>query len=446
LVSATENHVLGSCLNPSIHFLSSTQSYYVPDGQSLVSFENSKTNMSRTRLRRVRPTFPLMDLPADLQLLILSKMDLHTLQNIIQAVPHVRETYLRYPSSILRGAVAEIVPQVRNLLLTTYRLTCIIRSGDVSQKPDLSNMGGFLADNLDTEKPRKIDFLEHDALDALHTFCEIDAEVMNLVQDYAKDIYERACHRDNPGAIPPPLVLSPNERYRMMRAFYRLKFFGVLFYNYVDRFNVHLEPFYAEFFNRLSTFEIDELVTAYQFVLRERRWFKSVCIPHDCSWDHSRFWISIDPFNCERCRGQAMGYVEVQPGRTRRRAIQPFWYTVMQERFVDRDGLWAERLASRPKPIKNWDDISEANEPNKGWLSWCEVRDNPIWLVDKNAYVKNFRILGYCFWDRTRLKGWGDMFQEEWFGEQIVRFRERSGNNDLFNWAVSRMLYRNVRG
>jgi hypothetical protein len=74
----------------------------------------------------VCPSFPLTDLPPDVQLLILSNLDLHTIQNLMNAIPATKELYLSYPSSILRGVLASMDLQTRNLLLTTYNLVCII--------------------------------------------------------------------------------------------------------------------------------------------------------------------------------------------------------------------------------------------------------------------------------------------------------------------------------
>jgi hypothetical protein len=124
---------------------------------------------------RHQPTpFAMMDLPTDVQLLILSNMNLHTLGNITRTIPDVRKLYLRYPSSALQGALAKIDPQTRNLLLTACSVVCIIKSCIMHPSLVGNNISNGLADSLDTEDSRKIDVTLCDVLSRL---CEVDAEV-----------------------------------------------------------------------------------------------------------------------------------------------------------------------------------------------------------------------------------------------------------------------------
>jgi len=380
--------------------------------------------MMRTYLlRRASSSFPFTNLPADVQLLILGNVDLHTLQSTTRAIPSARELYLEYPSSILQAVTATMGPQIRNLLLTTHSLVSTIKAVDVYPQPDLDDMEKYLAENLDTEAPMKVDLLDYDALGVLHALCEIDKEVSDYVKDFAYDIYENACRCDNPGAIPPPLSLSPTEEYRMTRAFYRLKLFGVLFYNYPDRFHVSMESFQAVFFARLSAFEIDEVVTAYQFALRERRYFKSPCVHIGCSYPRLKLPTNNDPFNCQTCRGLYTMHVSKNVLEARpwgRRNVQPFWWTV-SEHFAGPED-WAHPDMCKPYPIKNWHDTPDSNEPSAGWSLWREYYERSGSSVSRQLYVNVFRVLGYCFWDSTRLEGWGNMFGEQWVTEETQRW------------------------
>ena len=270
--------------------------------------------MAALSTRRTAFPFLFTSFPADVQLLILSNMNLHILQATTEAALCAKELYLKYPSSVLRGATATKGIQIQNLLLTTHSLVSTIKAAEVYPQPDLEEMQNYLAENLDTEKPRNVELVEYDALGVLHTLCEIDREVSEYVEDYADDIYERTCGRDNPGALPPPLVLSQTEKHRLTRAFYHLKLFGVLFYDYADRFRVDLESSHVVFFDRLSAFEIDELVTAYQFALRERRYFEPAYVHKGCSYSRSKPWTNSDPLNCKNCCGL---YARIETGMAR---------------------------------------------------------------------------------------------------------------------------------
>ncbi|KAF2826128.1 hypothetical protein CC86DRAFT_406425 [Ophiobolus disseminans] len=379
--------------------------------------------MSDDSIYRPRASFHFMNLPADVQCLILSNVDLHTLKSLIKAIPSARQLYFKYSSSILQGSTALMGLQIRNLLLTVYSLVSTIKSVDTYPTPDLDDMGTFLKQNLDTEKPRRIDLIKSHPLGALQMMCEIDREVVGLARDYANDIYGNACRRDNPGAVLPPLQLSGTEFHRLKRAFYRLKLFGVLFYNYADRFHVDLKASYATFFTRLSLFEIDELVTAYQFALRVRHYFKSPSVHQGCLYSGSKPWTNSDPFNCEICRGLYTihtGEEVVDSYPWMRRSAQPFWYTVHYD-FIHYDGLWAESDLCRPFPIKAWCDMPEANEPSAGWSLWNEYYKCSNRRVSGQTYVNAFRILGYCFWDDKRLRGWGNMFGQAWVSEERRR-------------------------
>jgi hypothetical protein len=70
-------------------------------------------------LGQVCLSFPLTNLPTDAQLLILTNMDLHTIQNIVNAIPNAKVISLNCPSTIIHGVQASMEFQTRNFLLTT---------------------------------------------------------------------------------------------------------------------------------------------------------------------------------------------------------------------------------------------------------------------------------------------------------------------------------------
>lgn len=365
--------------------------------------EFTSTSMAPSRCRHPRGPFSFMKLPADVQVHILSCMDLRSLHATIHSVPHAKHLFLRYPSSILHGATAVMGLHLRNLILTIHSVVQSITSGvDAHASQVIGDMSAFLEANLDTEEPRKIHYLETDALFVLGSLTKIESEMLCRHEAFIQDAYERACRNDNPGVAPPLLVVSPEETHRAMRAFYRLKLFGVLFYDYADRFRVDLQTSYDSFFERLATFEIDELVTVYQFLIRERMFFTSA-FPHgDCSYVPIKpYRDNRDPFNCQTCRGRCLG--PNNPSSPWWRGVQPFWHTV-EGRFVHEIGLWAIPSSCRQTPIKLWQDVTATNQSNSGWLRWSNYLEYND--VNRDCYIQNFRRFGYCFWGRERLETW----------------------------------------
>jgi hypothetical protein len=376
---------------------------------------------------RAYPSFPLINLPTDVQLLILRNMDLHTIQKLIIAIPSTKELYLSYPSSVLRAALANMGVQTRNLLLTTYSLFCAIKFEEIYPKPDLSNMTKSLVEHLDVEELANIEIFECDTIGALYTLCEIDAEIEGLVTDYAKDVYEAACQRHNVEAIVPPLVLSSVETHRITRAFHRMKLFGMLFFDYTHCFDLEIESSYTIYLDRFSTFELDELITAYNWLYTKRRHFKPAFVHKNCSSLRIGSWRNGETSDCEYCRRACAGPGN-QSGSVTRPETQSLWSMLMEKNYISEYELWALPESTRRSPLKIWHDQSETNEPNDGWLLWSKVRDNTEGRIDEKEHLEHFRALGYCFWDSARLEGWGRMFREDWFGEE-------RGKTTCFAWC-----------
>jgi hypothetical protein len=372
--------------------------------------------MSTYRARRACPSFPLTNFPTDVQLLILRSMDLHTIQNLTRAIPSAEELYLSYPSSVLRGALATMGPQTRNLLLTTYSLVCSIKSSEIYPQPDLSAMTTFLVENLDNEHPKSINVLEYDTMGALHGLCEIDAEITSLVEEYATDIYQTACKRHDAEAIILPLALSPIETRRITRAFYRLKLFGILFNDYPQCFNLDLKSLHTGFLDRLSTFEMDELLTAYNWMYTEQRNFTPAYVHRKCSHLHIDARHNRNNKTCRYCRGICAAIWSPTDCE-----MQTFFTTLIQKDYINMYELWAKPAICRETPCKTWLDETECNSPNDGWLLWCKVRDTTGGRVDAQEHTDHYKALGYCFWDSERLEGWDNMFREDWFEEERVK-------------------------
>jgi hypothetical protein len=200
-----------------------------------------------------------------------------------------------------------------------------------------------MAENLDTKGPRNIDLL--------------DAEVTGLVTDYAKYIYEVACLRHE--AIKSPLLLSPIEMHRITRAFYRLKLFGVLSYDYTHRFDIdididldlELEYSYYEFPDRLGIFEIDKLATAYSFLFDKRLCIRPAYAHDDCPSLRIDRWRNVGTWKCEHCR-RLCAIVDGRRGFATRHNAWELWSIMISKPYISLRGLWAMPGFCLQTPLK----------------------------------------------------------------------------------------------
>lgn len=358
---------------------------------------------NRHAARRQRPSFPLLDLPPDLQIHVLGYLELQDLRSIVRASAQMRDIYLGFPETLLGGATSYMGAQIQRLMLTTLSIIRSIRSHDSRLGPSIDTMHIFLADNLDTDQQWRILQPGDNALAVLDALCVLDAETTSLVQAYAIDDYGRAYCSCNPGTIPPPIWLSSTERHRIMRAFWRLKLYGVLFYNYADYFDLDLSSCYTFFLDRLCDFEMDEMITAYQFMVRYRRNFVSEWPHRDCPFAGELIYRNRDPFECPHCQGRYLY-------NTQRN--QALWH-IVEHRYLGSVGLWADPRVCGHEPQKVWHEFLESNAPNTGWQLFRKYRDE--YGLNGETYRTQFRNLGFCFWEKERLEALG--FFEEWESE-----------------------------
>jgi hypothetical protein len=348
------------------------------------------------RRRKAGLSFPFLDLPPDLQLHVLSFLNLQTLKNAVSCSSHISFLYTKYPETFLQAAMHHHGQQIRNLILTTLSITRSIDSINTHLRPDVDDLGKYFAHHLDTDVTAHILKTNEYPIQVLDMLYALDLEVRSLVHDYALDAYRRACHFDNPGAVVPPLILSPSENLRITRAFWRLKLYGVLFYNYADHFGLDLSHAYSTFFNRLCEWEIDEMVTVYQYMVRNRYYFNSASPHIDCPFANQPMHRNRDPFECPNCQGRHLFNVNRNQAFSR----------VIEDNYLHGNGsLWASpfKCSFRYKPVKVWDESPDENMRSGGYcLVYALSPGSPS---SKELFVQ-LRNRGVYFWDQERLKGW----------------------------------------
>lgn len=296
---------------------------------------------------------------------------------------------------MLRCVTSHMGRQIQNSKLVILRVIRNIQLRDMNLGPSIENMHTFLGTNLDTNKMPKIIWKDDDAWEVLRLLRTLENENYSLVEDYAFDAYSRAYKHDT-YAIPSNIELSLTERHRISRGFWRLKLYGVLFYNYADCFDLALNDAYSVFLDRLCDFELDEMVTLYQWMVRQRCYFNSE-YPHiGCLYTGERMGRNRDPFECPDCQGRVVCF------STNR--SQAFW-RIVEDRYLTSNavghGVWADSRICRQTPLKTWHDFQESNAPNEGW----KVFRNHWYAGAMNAplYACIYRNWGYCFWDWKRL-------------------------------------------
>jgi hypothetical protein len=356
--------------------------------------------MPRKRNRHIRQheagrSFAFLDLPPDLQLHVLSFLNLQTLKSAVSCSSHISFLYTKYPETFLQAATHHHGQQIRNLMLTTLSITQSINPMKTQLRLDLDDVEKYFTRHLDAEVTARICKTNECPLQLLDMLYALDSEVRSLVHDYALDAYTRACHFDNPGAVVPPLVLSPTENLRITRAFWRLKLYGVLFYNYADHFSIDLSHAYSTFLNRLCDWEINEMVTAYQYMVRYRHYFNSASPHIDCPFAGQTMHRNRDPFECPDCQGRHLFNIHRN---------QAFW-RIIEDQYLYDGSLWASprKCSYRFRVVKEWHESPDENMRNTGshLISVIPTGTN----YGKGLFVQ-FRNRGIYFWDEERLKGW----------------------------------------
>ncbi|KAF2006142.1 hypothetical protein P154DRAFT_559292 [Amniculicola lignicola CBS 123094] len=344
-----------------------------------------------------------MNLPLELQLHVMSLLNLVTLQNIVLSTNYARDIFLMYPETLLQHCSSRYGAQLRNMMTTASKVILSVRNRtqltELSGEDIEDKMETFLVTYLDSAQPQKILHSSICAFQVLDILSTLEQEMTALLWDYATDDYTRAVHLDNPGIIAPPLRLSRTETHRILRTCLRLKLFGLLFYNYVDLFRLDIESSREVFLSRLCVFEIDEMLTIYQFMVRHRYRLSCLCPSQICPLDmkfSGQLLRNRDPFECDCCQGHRKN-PDSYPFCTGTRPfprVQAFWSTMENVYLRDSSNgwilqLWVNPLAAGDAPVKEWMDWPEGNKPNTGWGEMRKRRDGGT-LDQEITFSSNF--------------------------------------------------------
>ncbi|KAH7117558.1 hypothetical protein B0J11DRAFT_87877 [Dendryphion nanum] len=326
-------------------------------------------------------------LPVDIQLEILGLLEPLDLQSAIYSSSHIESIYLESSEYLLRASTGHMGLQIQGLVLTTL---AFVRSIYTNQSPrgptDSATMDAHLAEYLDTTSKRKIITINDEPMAVLDTLALLVRGVTALLEEYTTKTYEYA---SGVATCVPPLLLSHTERLRILRAIWRLKLFGVIFYDYAGRFQLRLMGSSYVFFRRLCSFEMGELFTIYNFMVQHRYHFKST-YPHQ--WCRPQISLDSrhrDPLACQNCLGFSRGVEYTN---------RIFWD---KYQMVTLPYSWAGLSGSPPHPITAWEDFPESNLPNAGWDKFFEDigHSNSIAYDFKNVVSRD----GLFFWDSDRL-------------------------------------------
>lgn len=274
-------------------------------------------------------------------------------------------------------------------------------------------MSKFLRKSLDEESPARV--IDHDPIASLKRLCDIEDDVNWHVENYAQETYRNICSHDNILLDDDvrsnflPLKLSIVEEYRIKRAFYRLRLFKTIFYDYADHFKIDCRQSYVSFFKCLSAFELDEFILAEMFSRRRRGLYFATCGHQECIQYGTAPWRRGKSPTWEQCK-TASKELGTSACLLDWRLLWPIKDT-LKEHYIDGDWDWIDPAKCRETPSRIWDDLPEANEPNEVWRS-CQKQiyvDRTIW-----EYPSDFQMLGFCFWDGKRVnETWGDIFGEK---------------------------------
>ncbi|KAF2817628.1 uncharacterized protein BDZ99DRAFT_20719 [Mytilinidion resinicola] len=360
-------------------------------------------------------TFPLSNLPPELQFRVMANLDPKTLYNLVDINRRTKDLYLAYPEMVLRSVASQEGLQLRNLTLACLEILQAVRR----ETPlDLKHLDQYLSRTLDTENPGSILPCDTNPIAVLKDLQILHTDVKDLVEEYSKEIHHRACLFDNPGAVEPNFVLSTFERHRISRACWMLRFYGLLFYEYLAKFILLIEDFEpalgegpgfpaSVFFHRLCPSEVDEMLSVYQYTVRECRYVSSTAQHNSpCPGTNDSHWIrgSREPLGCQNCHFMTKNAL----------------WDVLRQNIVG-DGLWALEERTVKSPSKIWTDWPSSNVPNPGWTFFNEARKHHN--IERFIFISYFRNIGFFFWDQERLDAWHFIDFEGWEPTNVIRVR-----------------------
>lgn len=224
----------------------------------------SATQKATRRLhRRMLPSFPLFDLPPELQLQILCKCDLKSIRRLLRLSSNLRDLFLLYPESCLQNILQQLPESVANLLLASWELhNCDNADFDPHKTSALFELANIT--EVWTSTYPEILYGDNNPMEVLEGLGDLIEEVSTITEVYAQSANAVMEAFASPHVEADPITLSTTEYTRLACSFLMLKIFYQLHakYKHLNQVNA----FVPAFMRHLYPWQLEQILSVEAFL------------------------------------------------------------------------------------------------------------------------------------------------------------------------------------
>ncbi|OCL02107.1 hypothetical protein AOQ84DRAFT_383016 [Glonium stellatum] len=347
-----------------------------------------------------KTAFKFFNLPFDIQLHVMTFLDICSLTTFLQASAHAKAIYIHNPNTILKGLLQQWPRQLSQLI----QANLFIIQKQTAPAPSPSEI---YSRYVDAEKTPRIVI---DTIHPLHTlrhFLRLVHEIGRCSRELVNCSLGIICYIENQ-ALDVSIVssqLSETEWHRIYRAYLRLKLFGLLFFTMnrqiPDKASLKsLQCATRAFFTRLCSWEIEELNSAWS-VLGKATMNRNVDRGVYSSIFHSHMRVLTtekDYCQSETCPlGSSIFCNNVHA--CIRNIMQPF-LPHRRGRFMLNETYGREVSVPASDVSRRWEDSVEANVASWG-LSYDLLLRVPHDHPRLNHFYFEYKYIGLPMWDKS---------------------------------------------
>ena len=364
--------------------------------------------------RHTSSSFPLTQLPLELQLLILSKCDVLSLRRLLRVSIRLRDLFLLYPDTCLLDCLEQTPEPTRDYLAASWTLHNTGNDEfDAAYVLTQLQLGRSVGDIL--AGPQAL-VIYQDPLRVLDDLAELYEEVETAIDPCAQGLNAAMDNLFNPYARVMPIAISSTERTRFEDALWILKLYYQLHLKFLHHGQQH--ELRLAFMASLLPWQVHRAVSLETFfgnLLEEHPvTLRSVVGNEEVTW--AKISAKSTYFgNYIQATGWFASLVE----------SIPVAFSPASRQFLDITPIpsapW--RLLSSEDEFTSHRPLSSGTPPLRsfGWLFVEYIMSNNRGLSSQPILF--FRETGFLFWDRARLSTW-DIIDPTKFRSVLKAFRE----------------------
>jgi hypothetical protein len=362
------------------------------------------------------PSFPLFELPPELQLQILCKCDLKSVRRLLRLSSKLRDLFLLYPESSLRNILEQLPCSVANLLLASWELhNCESVDFDPHKATLLFEYANITETWANTYP--EILYGDNNPIKVLEGLEDLHEEVSTISEIYAQSANAVMEAFASPHVEAKPITLSTTEYTRLACSFLMLKIFYQLHTKYTHHNQVN--AFISAFMRHLYPWQIEQIMSVEAFLNRL----------DDCLYPGLYSLVNEKHAAKEVIEKKSLyvrNYLEEAgnasdfhgfPYNTRPITFNAAKNTLLLGVHQRRNPLSPNLFLDTPKLS---DDSTQLR--NHGWIYFEAA--NKASSITYQQYRDMFLQLGVFFWDQGRLAKW-DLADPTGFPNAMKMLKER---------------------